>query len=413
MPFHHRSDDGYTSAPPTRGVDFGAGEMGDGRGRHARGVADAILWSVADDPYAPPGPPSARCVLCAHRCLVRPGRLGICGVRENRDGRLVSLVYGELVAAHLDPIEKKPLYHVLPGSTAYSIATVGCPFRCGFCQNWEIAQAPREGLAPPTFPMTPAEVVAEAVRTGARSIAFTYVEPTIFVEYLVDVARLAHAAGLRNVVVTNGYLTPESIEVLAPLVDAVNVDLKGFDDAVYRKLCGARLAPVLESIVGLRRAGVWVEVTTLLVPGHMDDPGTLRELTAWLVREVGPETPWHVSRFFPAYRMGHVPSTAVASIRRAASIGRDAGLRHVYPGNLGSDAERDDGLTRCAGCDAPLISRQGYRVLTDRLVGGRCRDCGRALAGIFDGGGDEDDRDGAVPEPGGAAAEPGEAEVRR
>ncbi len=418
MPFHHRSDEGYTSAPPARGVGLDAEAADGGDVRRARGVAEAILWSEGDDPYAPPGPPSVRCVLCAHRCLVRPGRRGICGVRENRDGRLFSLVYGELVAAHLDPIEKKPLYHVLPGSTAYSIATVGCPFRCGFCQNWEIAQAPHEGMAPPTFSMTPTEVVAEAVRAGARAIAFTYVEPTIFVEYLVDVARLAHRAGLRNVVVTNGYLTPEAIEVLGPLLDAANVDLKGFDDAVYRRLCGARLAPVLESIVGLRRAGVWVEVTTLLVPGHTDDPAMLRDLTAWLAREVGPETPWHVSRFFPAYRMGHVSPTTVASVRRAASIGHDAGLLHVYPGNLGSDAGRDDGITRCAGCDAPLITRQGYRLVGDRLVGGRCPDCGRTLAGIFDGAGSG----GAQPagpaadgtgSAGGRVATAGDAEVGR
>jgi pyruvate formate lyase activating enzyme len=377
MRLHHRSDEGYTSAPPAR---HGPGHGGE------RGVAPAILWSVEDDPYAPPGPPSVRCVLCAHRCLVRPGRRGICGVRENRDGGLVSLVYGELVAAHLDPIEKKPLYHVLPGTTAHSIATVGCPFRCSFCQNWEIAQAPHEGLAVPTFHATPEEVVDEAVRAGARAIAYTYVEPTIFVEYLVDVARLARRAGLRNVVVTNGYLTPEAIEVLAPVIDAANVDLKGFDDAVYRKLCGARLAPVLESIAGLRRAGVWVEVTTLLVPGHMDDPGRIRELTAWLVRDVGPETPWHVSRFFPAYKMGHVPPTDVAAVRRAAAIGREAGLRHVYPGNLGYDAHDEDGVTRCAGCGIALIERRGYRVAANRLERGRCPACGRQLAGIFDGG---------------------------
>src|SRR5512136_2384988 len=207
MKLRHRSDEGYTSAPATRaGLAHRGGD---------RGVAPAILWSVDDDPYAPPGPPSVRCVLCAHRCLLRPGRRGICGVRENRAGRLVTLVYGELVAAHLDPIEKKPLFHVLPGSTSYSIATVGCPLRCGFCQNWEIAQAPREGIGNTTFHAEPAEVVASALAPGARSIAYTYVEPTIFAEYLLDVARLARAAGLRNVLVTNGYGTPESVAALA------------------------------------------------------------------------------------------------------------------------------------------------------------------------------------------------------
>ena len=230
MRLRHRADEGYTSAPPPRHGGAGgeaattAASAGDARPRPG-GVAPAILWSPEDDPYGPAGGRSVRCVLCAHRCLLREGRRGICGVRENRDGRLVSLVYGELVAAHLDPIEKKPLYHVLPGSTAYSIATMGCPFRCGFCQNWEIAQAPREGLAPPTLRMTPEQVVDEAVRSGASAIAYTYVEPTIFVEFLLDTARLARRAGLLNVLVTNGYLTPESVAEIAPWIDAANVDL--------------------------------------------------------------------------------------------------------------------------------------------------------------------------------------------
>lgn len=348
-----------------------------------RGVAPAILWAPADDPHGPAGTQSVRCVLCAHRCLVREGRRGICGVRENRGGRLWSLVYGELVAAHLDPIEKKPLYHVLPGTTAYSIATVGCPLRCGFCQNWEIAQAPHEGMAPPTFPMTPEEVVDEALRSGASAIAYTYVEPTIFVEYLLDVARIARGAGLLNVLVTNGYLTPESVAEIAPWIDAANVDLKGFDDAVYRRICGARLAPILETLTGLRAAGVWLEVTTLLIPGYTDDVGRLAELTRWIERELGPETPWHVSRFFPAYRFDHVPATSVESIRTAARIGRDAGLAHVYPGNLGFAAEPDDGLTRCTGCGERLIARSGYRVVGDHLSDGRCPRCARPLAGLF------------------------------
>jgi pyruvate formate lyase activating enzyme len=372
-----------------------------------RGLAPAILWSVADDPHAPPGPPSVRCVLCAHRCLLRDGRRGICGVRENRGGELVTLVYGELVAAHLDPIEKKPLFHVLPGSTSYSIATVGCPFRCGFCQNWEIAQAPREGLRHTTFHAQPAEVVATALAAGARSIAYTYVEPTIFAEYLLDVARLARAAGLRNVLVTNGYGTPESVAALAPWIDAANVDLKGFDDATYRRICGARLQPVLETLLGLHAAGVWVEVTTLLIPGYTDDPTGLHELTGWIARELGPETPWHVSRFFPAYRFGHVHPTPIATIREAAAIGRASGLQHVYPGNVGSAAEREDGATRCAGCGTVLIARSGYRVAETRLRGGACPDCRHVLPGIFDGAAARDPADrgagAAIPGPAGVA----------
>jgi pyruvate formate lyase activating enzyme len=381
----HRSGPGSSDDRDGRGGERGA----------ERGVAPAILWSVADDPHAAPGAASVRCVLCAHRCLLRDGRRGLCGVRENRGGALVSLVYGELVAAHLDPIEKKPLFHVLPGSTSYSIATVGCPFRCGFCQNWEIAQAPREGLRHTTFHAEPAEVVAAAVAAGARSIAYTYVEPTIFAEYLLDVARLARGAGLRNVLVTNGYGTPEAVAALAPWIDAANVDLKGFDDATYRRICGARLGPVLETLAGLRGAGVWPEVTTLLIPGYTDDPDGLRDLTAWIARELGPETPWHVSRFFPAYRFGHVHATPVSTIREAAAIGRASGLAHVYPGNIGGAAERDDGATRCAGCGALLIARSGYRVAEMRLRAGACPGCGRPLPGLWEDGGASDAAGGA------------------
>ncbi len=389
MNLRRRPDVRHAAAPTRHGGD------------DERGVAPAILWSAADDPHAPPGPASVRCVLCAHRCLLRPGRRGICGVRENRDGKLVTLVYGELVAAHLDPIEKKPLFHVLPGTTSYSIATVGCPFRCGFCQNWEIAQAPREGLRHTTFHAEPDEVVAAALSAGAGSIAYTYVEPTIFAEYLVDVARLARRAGLRNVLVTNGYGTPEAVAALAPWIDAANVDLKGFDDATYRRICGARLAPVLETLAGLRAAGVWVEVTTLLIPGHTDDPSGLRSLTGWIARELGPETPWHVSRFFPAYRFGHVHPTPIATIRGAAAIGRAAGLAHVYPGNIGGAAEREDGATRCAGCGATLIARSAYHVTEMRLCAGACPVCRRPLPGIWADAAMDGATDGA---PGGTGA---------
>jgi pyruvate formate lyase activating enzyme len=340
------------------------------------GVAPAILGTRLADG-------SIRCDLCAHRCLIRQGRLGICGVRENRAGRLVTLVHGEAVAASLDPIEKKPLYHVLPGSLAYSIATRGCNFHCQFCQNWAIAQAPREGLRPPTIPLAPSSVVAESLAANARSVAYTYVEPTVFAEYLIDTARLARPAGLLGLLITNGYQTPEALEVLAPWIDAANVDLKSFSDRFYRRICGARLAPVLETLVGLRRRGIWVEVTTLIIPGHNDDPGELRELTGWLARELGPDTPWHVSRFFPAHRMAAVPITPLATIRAAVGIGRAAGLRHVYPGNvqsLGGDLSDD---TRCGGCGHVIVRRRGYTVLENRVVDGGCPDCRTPIGGIW------------------------------
>ena len=214
---------------------------------------------------------------------------------------------------------------------------------------------------------------------GAASIAYTYVEPTVFLEYALDTARLAREAGLRNLFVTDGYATPEAVELLAPVLDAANVDLKAFDDAFYRKVCGARLAPVLESIVAMRRAGIWLELTTLVIPGYNDDDGQLRALTHWIVETLGPETPWHVSRFFPMHRMLDVPPTPVATLRRAADLGREAGIAHVYVGNAPEISLED---TTCVGCGRVLIERHGYHVRTHLTAVGTCPDCGRALAGL-------------------------------
>jgi len=322
---------------------------------------------------------SVRCGVCAHRCLVRPGRSGICGVRENRAGVLVCHAYGQVAAIGLDAIEKKPLFHVEPGSLAYSIATAGCPFHCRFCQNWEIAQGPRLGLRIDQQPLAPAEVVGEALRTRSRSIAYTYVEPTVFLEYALYTAHLARAAGLRNLFITDGYATPEANDLLAKVLDAANVDLKSFDDAFYRRLCGARLAPVLESIVRLQRAGVWLELTTLVIPGLNDRDDELGALTGWIVATLGPTTPWHVSRFFPAHRMLDVPPTPVATLLRAAAIGRAAGLKHVYVGNAPQLGLED---TQCAGCGTVLIERSGYRSRSLLADDGSCPRCARPLEGV-------------------------------
>jgi pyruvate formate lyase activating enzyme len=321
---------------------------------------------------------AVRCVACAHRCLIRPDRVGICGVRENRDGTLVSLVYGRAVAAHVDPIEKKPLYHVAPGSLAYSIATAGCDFHCAFCQNWEIAQAPRLGTEPSARSLPPALVVREARESGSRSIAYTYVEPTIFIEYLLDTGKLARAAGLLGLYVTNGYATPEAIDAIAPFIDAANVDLKSFDDAFYRHVCGAKLQPVLDALVAMRAAGIWIEVTTLVIPGHNDDPATVRALAGWIVEALGPTTPWHVSRFHPAHRMLDAPSTPLATLAEVAAIGRAAGLVHVYVGNA-PELRLED--TACAGCGAPLLERHGYRLVRHLARDGTCPRCARPLEG--------------------------------
>jgi pyruvate formate lyase activating enzyme len=360
----------YTSRPEVR---LGRGRVGD---LPARGVAPALLWEPSVDG-------AVRCRACAHRCLIRLDRRGICGVRANVDGRLLTLVHGEAVAAHAEPIEKKPLFHAWPGTASFSIATRGCNFHCRFCQNWEIAQAEREQIVPLTTTMPPEQVVSAALAAGARSVAYTYVEPTVFLEYAYDTARLARAAGLGNVLVTNGYQTPETIELLAPVVDAANVDLKGFSDAVYRRFVGARLAPVLETLVGMRRAGIWVEVTTLLIPGLTDDDRQLGSIAEWIGTELGPETPWHVSRFHPAHRMLDVPPTPLETVHRAVDIGRRHGLAHVYAGNLAETGLED---TRCAACGRALIRRLGFRTAAVDLLDGCCPACGHPLAGIGLGG---------------------------
>jgi pyruvate formate lyase activating enzyme len=322
---------------------------------------------------------AVRCNACAHRCLIRPGRQGICHVRENRDGRLYSLVFGKAVAANADPIEKKPLFHVHPGSIAFSIATRGCNFHCLHCQNWSISQPESDGLASPSFDLPPESVVREALEAGARSIAYTYTEPTIFIEYVLATARLGREAGLANLLVTNGYQTPEALDLLGPVIDAANVDLKSFEDAFYRHTCGGKLQPILETLVGMKARGIWVEVTTLLIPGLNDHSHNITELARWIASELGPETPWHVSRFFPMYRLTNLDPTPVGTIRRAVAIGRAAGLRHVYSGNI-VDGDEDTG---CAGCGEALIRRRGYIArATDALVGGRCRNCGHELAGV-------------------------------
>ena len=339
-----------------------------------RSHADAVP-TILSEPL-PDG--SVRCGVCAHRCLVRPGRDGICGVRENRDGTLWCLAYGAVAAVGQDPIEKKPLFHVDPGSLAYSISTIGCPFHCVFCQNWEIAQAPRLGLDTPQRRLSPEQIVANAVRVGARSIAYTYVEPTVFLEYALDTGRLARRAGLRNLFVTDGYATAEAVGLLAEVLDAANVDLKSFDDAFYRRLCGARLAHVLDAIVAYRDAGIWLELTTLVIPGRNDGDGELRALAGWIAGTLGPDTPWHVSRFHPAFRMRDVPPTPLATLRRAAEIGREAGLRYVYVGNA---PELDMENTRCVGCGLLLVERSGYRSRSVLGWDGVCPGCARVIAG--------------------------------
>lgn len=319
------------------------------------------------------------CALCAHRCRLESGRRGICGVRENRAGTLVSLNHGKLIAEHCDPIEKKPFFHVLPGSRSYSLAAVGCNFRCTFCQNYEISQMPLDRGCIAGRDRTPAEIVVQALKEGCQTIAYTYTEPTVFFEFAWETAGLARKRGLKNLFVTNGYLTAEALDLLAPRLDAANVDLKAFSDDFYRKQCGARLEPVLETLRRLKALGIWVEVTTLLIPGLNDSAEELTALAAF-IRSLGPETPWHISRFHPMYRMQQVRPTPAASIHRAVEIGKAAGLRYVYSGNLPGDPGEN---SFCSHCGRRLIERAGFTVVTQDLRAGACPHCGTLLDGIF------------------------------
>lgn len=319
-----------------------------------------------------------RCNLCAHRCTIAEGKRGICHVRENRGGTLYTLVYGRTITQHVDPIEKKPLFHFYPGSTAYSIATPGCNFQCRWCQNWQISQHPQERDFSAGTEASPEDVVARAIHSGARSIAYTYTEPTIFFEYAYDTAKEAHTAGLKNLYVTNGYMTGEMLETFQPYLDATNVDLKAFRDSTYRKYVGARLQPVLDTLKRMKSLGIWLEVTTLVIPGINDDPAELTDAVNFIVEELGVDTPWHISRFFPNYEMTDVPPTPVEKLREAREIGIEKGLRYVYSGNVLNDTE-----TFCPSCGELLIRRSGMSVVENRIApGGRCPDCGASIAGV-------------------------------
>ncbi len=274
-----------------------------------------------------------RCNLCAHHCVITPGKKGVCQVRENRHGKLITLVYGRAISQNVDPIEKKPLYHFYPGSKAYSIATPGCNFRCRWCQNWGISQMPRERELISGRQVDPEQIVADAVLTDSRSIAYTYTEPTIFFEYSYHTALLAHLAGLANIYVTNGYMTTEMLETIHPYLDAANVDLKAFRKKTYHQLIGAGLQPVLEGLKTMKRLGIWIEVTTLVIPDVNDDPAELRDIARFITNELGPNTPWHLSRFFPGYKMTNHPSTSIHILRMAQEIGLEEDLRYVYVGN--------------------------------------------------------------------------------
>jgi len=320
-----------------------------------------------------------RCQLCAHRCLIKDGKRGVCLVRENREGTLYTQAYGKSISHGIDPVEKKPLFHFQPGSATFSIATAGCNFRCRFCQNWQISQVLRDGGSIRGQDLPPERIVDLAVQTGCSSISYTYTEPTIFFEYAYDTGRLAHQAGLKNIFVTNGYMTAEALETIQPYLDAANVDLKSFDDGFYKKLAGARLQPVLDTLKLMSKLGVWVEVTTLVIPGWNDTEAIFRQIASFIAEELGVDTPWHISRFHPMYDMNDVPPTPASSLHQARRIGLEAGLRYVYEGNVpGSDGEN----TYCYNCGVVLVRRFGHQLVENKVSSGACYNCGAATAGV-------------------------------
>lgn len=321
-----------------------------------------------------------RCLLCAHFCRLRPGQSGICRVRINRDGRLYTLVDDKLVAMHVDPVEKKPFYHVLPGSRSYSIATCGCNFRCRHCQNAEISQCPTDSRPLMGQFRSPDEMLREALATGCASVAYTYTEPTVFFELMTSVAVLAREKKLLNLMVSNGYLSADARRRLYGLIDAANIDLKAGSDRFYRRICGARSRlPVQETIADFIARGIWVEVTTLLIPGYNDKPAELQGIADFLV-SLSPSIPWHVTGFFPTYRLNSAPPTPPETIARAREIGLERGLRYVFAGNRpGLGGEN----SYCHKCGALLLERYGFQLRKNLIHDDLCPQCSTPVAGIF------------------------------
>jgi len=330
------------------------------------------------------------CLTCTHNCLILPGKRGICGVRENIDGKLYFLVYGKAVAEHLDPIEKKPFFHFLPGSHSLSIATIGCNLKCANCQNWEISQISKEPkinrqqIEEMGVNLPPQKIVEHTLKQNTPSISYTYTEPTIFLEYALDTMKLAKKKGLKNCWVTNGFMSRETLELIAPYLDAANVDLKSFDDEFYQKNCGAKLQPILDSLKLMKQLGIWVEVTTLVIPTLSDNIEMLKKIAKFIFNELGSQTPWHISCFSGAisWRLQKLPETPIVTLKNAYQIGRTAGLKYVYLGNLPAPIQNLSDLnyesTYCPRCYQLNIDRQGYNVIRFDNKG-KCFKCGENL----------------------------------
>jgi pyruvate formate lyase activating enzyme len=331
---------------------------------------EAMLYEKLNDK-------EVRCHLCAHQCKIKDSQFGLCGVRENIDGILYTLVYAEAIAANVDPIEKKPFYHFFPGSFAYSIATIGCNFKCGFCQNWQISQVSKKERFFEGPKLMPEKIIEEAKRNKCKSISYTYTEPTIFFEYAYDTARLAKQEGLYNNFVTNGYMSEEALKAISPYLDAANVDLKSFREKFYNKICKARLSPVLDSIRLMKKLNIWIEITTLLIPNENDSEEELTDI-AQFIASIGKEIPWHISRFHPNYQFLDYEATSLKTLKKALEIGKMEGLRYVYLGNVLEETD-----TYCYNCGKSLIKRTYFSPEVNYIKEGRCSFCNSSIDGLF------------------------------
>jgi len=315
-----------------------------------------------------------QCNLCPNRCILSEGQIGTCKARKNVGGKLYSMVYGNIASFHIDPIEKKPLFHFLPGTMAYSLATTGCNLQCKFCQNWQISQVFPWEID--TKQMSPEQVVEDALKSGAESIAFTYTEPTIFYEYMLDIAKLAKEKGLKTAVISAGYINEEPLKNLLPYIDAYKIDFKGFSDEFYQKLTNGRLDPVLEAMKIVKDSGTWLEIVNLVIPGENDSEEELKSLAEWVRDNLGKDTPLHFSRFSPNYKMDRTPPTPVETLKRARLVAQEVGLNYVYIGNI---QDKESSTTYCPETGEPVIERQGFFVLKNMLGDNPCN-----IPGIFE-----------------------------
>lgn len=351
------------------------------RGRIARGDAPARTWEWSCEAhlYRKLENKQVVCGVCPHRCRLSPGDRSICRSKVNIDGTLYSLAYGDPCAVHIDPVEKKPLYHFLPASRVYSLAVAGCNFRCLNCQNWEISQATPESVEHRS--LTPQAAVTEATQSGCRAIAYTYSEPITFIEYMLAIGRRARAKGLKNLWISNGYINTRPLRDLCRLVDAANVNLKAFDDHVYSRLNGGRLKPVLNTFKTMHMEGIHFEMTHLVVPGYTDDETMLKGMCSWILDNLGPDHPLHFLRFFPRYKLDRLAPTPVSTLVRFRELAMAAGIRYVYVGNVPGHAGNH---TYCHQCGKLIIERQGYHLPQYHLSGNRCLYCDTVIPGVWD-----------------------------